>query len=100
MKRSPIFAIYIICLALAGTGQAQERTLNKVPPKKVTMDTNYDGKADRVELYDKDGEISRLESDTNEDGIIDEWIVFDKGDPVKKEKDTNGDGKPDVWVEY
>jgi hypothetical protein len=72
----------------------------QVPPKKVTMDTNYDGKADRVELYDSDGQIERLETDTNDDGVIDEWVTFEKGRPVKKEKDTNADGKPDVFVEY
>ena len=101
MKKLFVFAACLMCVAMsAGIGLAQEKAMNKVPPKKVSMDTNYDGKIDRIEIYDSDGEIARLESDTNGDGIIDEWIVFDKGNPVKKEKDTNGDGKPDVWVEY
>ncbi len=72
----------------------------QVPPKKVSMDTNYDSKIDRVEFYDTRGQISRLETDTNNDGIIDEWVTFDREIPIKKEKDTNADGKPDVWVEY
>ncbi len=72
----------------------------QIVPKKVQMDTNYDGKVDRVEIYDNGGQISRLESDTNNDTIIDEWITFENGSPSKKEKDTNGDGKADVFVEY
>ncbi len=86
--------------AVTDTAPAKGEAPKQIVPKKVQMDTNYDGKVDRIEIYDDEGHISRVESDTNNDGIIDEWITFDKGSPVKKEKDTNGDGKADVFVEY
>lgn len=89
-----------ICRAEYKESQDKDVSLTQVAPKKVEMDTNYDGKADRIEIYDDAGQIVRLESDTNSDSIIDEWVIFEKGNPVKKEKDTNADGKADVWVAY
>ncbi|MFA6079111.1 MAG: hypothetical protein WC779_05135 [Candidatus Omnitrophota bacterium] len=79
---------------------ANKEAPKQIVPKKVQMDTNYDGKVDRIEIYDEEGNIQRVESDTNNDTIIDEWITFEKGSPAKKEKDTNADGKADVFVEY
>ena len=69
-------------------------------PKKLEMDTNYDGRVDRIEVYDSEGRTQRLDVDTNGDGIFDEWMVFEKGKPKMKGKDRNGDGRTDTWIEY
>lgn len=95
-----IASIFFLFMFWSHSSQAAEDSLKQIPPKKVEMDTNYDGKVDRVEHYNAEGIVVRLETDTNGDGIMDEWIVFENGSPVKKEKDTNNDGAPDVWVEY
>lgn len=72
----------------------------KVYPKKVQVDTDYDGKIDRVEVYDDTGSIQKVESDTDKDGKIDEWITYKDGKAVRSEKDTNNDGKMDIWIDY
>lgn len=100
--------VSILCVSICGaedasisdTPSSSGEAPKQIVPKKVQMDTNYDGKVDRIEIYDNDGHISRVESDTNNDTIIDEWITFENGNPSKKEKDTNADGKADVFVEY
>jgi len=68
-------------------------------PKKITMDTNKDGKPDRWEMY-KDGKIEKLETDSNYDGVVDEIGYFKDGKIVKIEKDADFDGKMDRWIEY
>jgi len=101
MKRICLGIIFLSLILLVNNCGAEEKTQSvPIAPKKVEMDTNYDGKVDRIELYNPEGQIVRLESDTNGDGVIDEWVVFEKEKPIKKEKDTNADGKADVWVEY
>lgn len=72
----------------------------KVTPRKVEVDSDYDGKPDRTEFYDQNGQIARVEADTNGDGKIDDWVTYDGGRPVSEQRDSNGDGKVDVWIEY
>jgi hypothetical protein len=69
-------------------------------PKKLEMDTNYDGRVDRIEIYDSEGSIQRLDLDTNGDGNFDEWMIFENGKPRMKGKDRNEDGRTDTWIEY
>ncbi len=102
MKR--VFFTIVMCIVLGafftGICRAAEAERRQVTPKKVEADANFDGKVDRTENYDEKGQINKVEVDTNGDGVMDEWIYYKDGKPVKSEKDTNGDGKPDVWVEY
>lgn len=87
----------------------QEKPVNQAPadkmgkpaiPKKLEMDTNYDGRVDRIEMYDSEGRIQRLDLDTNGDGNFDEWMIFENGKPRMKGKDRNEDGRTDTWIEY
>lgn len=80
----------------APEGTAQEQVI----PKKVEIDSDFDGTVDRTEVYDADGQISRIEVDTNKDGKVNEWITYKSGKPVQTQRDSNGDGKVDVWIEY
>ncbi|MDP2913413.1 MAG: hypothetical protein Q8N91_05335 [Candidatus Omnitrophota bacterium] len=93
-----IFAASIFTPALS----AEEKKAGEevIMPKKVSTDSNYDGKVDRTEVYDTTGNIKKTELDRNADGKTDEWVTYDKGRPAKTERDTNGDGLPDVWIEY
>ena len=91
--------VFGLCFFVFGV-EAKQKPKSTLSPKKVNVDTNYDGKIDRTEVYNEVGEIISVESDTNGDTIIDEWIIYEKGKPIKSEKDINDDGKPDVWVDY
>lgn len=97
----------VFCLLLAAVivfipiGPALSQSQNKdLIPKEVKLDTNFDGIVDRVEIYDSNKVIVRVEADTSGDGKINEWINYEKGKPATAEKDNNGDGKPDTFVTY
>jgi hypothetical protein len=89
--------MYAADKAAAASGDKEQV---QIMPKKVTADTNYDGKTDRTEYYDAEGRVQMVEIDSDGDGIVDETIIYKDGKPVKSARDTNRDGKPDVWVEF
>ena len=97
--------VSILCLCWAAifsliTIESVLAQQKQVKPREIKMDTNFDGVVDRVEIYDKDKVIIRVEADTSGDGKMNEWIYYKNGNPAKAEKDTNGDGKPDTWLAY
>jgi hypothetical protein len=69
-------------------------------PKEIKIDRNFDGVAERTEVYDDKGFIQRVEVDSDADGKVDEWVYYEKGVAVKGEKDTNKDGKADTTMFY
>ena len=69
-------------------------------PKTIKVDRNYDGIAERIEVYDDKGLIQRVEVDSDADGKVDEWVYYEKGVAVKGEKDLNKDGKADTAMIY
>jgi len=69
-------------------------------PKAIKIDRNYDGIAERTEIYDDKGVVQRVEADTDANGKIDEWVYYEKGVAVKGEKDLNKDGKADTAMIY
>lgn len=97
-----VIAVFMICFMVKAlcAQTASEPREQKVTPRKVSVDTNFDGKPDRMEYYNEKGQITKVESDPDEDGIIDETIYYENGKPVKGSKDTNKDGKPDVWIDF
>jgi len=104
-----IIAALVVCMAAetyckdAPSDQKQQplqMQQQQVVPRKVSVDTNYNGKPDRIEYYDEKGLVVKVESDPDEDGIVDETIFYEKGKPVKGSKDVNKDGKPDVWIDF
>lgn len=79
---------------------AETADSQKIFPKKVEADTNYDGKIDRLEYY-QDNKIEHTEADTDFDGQMDDWTYYGAdGKPAKSERDTNKDGKADTWFTY
>jgi len=101
MKRIMSICAIVVFVFIAFTAAAVEEEAGKsLTPKKITVDTNYDGEVDRIEYYNSEGMIEKVEVDSNGNGIINEWVTYKDGLPVKSERDTNDDGKPDVWLEY
>jgi len=103
-----VLGIAAIILAISGTSYAVDRQPAEKPqqeqaqvmPSKVQTDSNYDGKPDRTEYYDKAGRIIKIEVDSDGDGTVEEVVTYENGRPVKSVRDTNKDGKPDVWVDF
>lgn len=98
MKGAIVLILFLI-IGFAICSYAQEEPEVFVP-KKAEVDTDFDGVVDRIEYYDNSGQVDRVELDTTGDGLINEWVTYKNGLPVKSERDTNNDGKPDVWMEY
>ncbi len=99
MKKALVVAV-LFTWAVFACGSEAAQTQQKVMPKRVQVDSDYDGTVDQTEIYDNEGQIIRVESDTTGNGKADKWVYYEKGKPVRSEKDTNADGKPDVWSEF
>ncbi|MFH1790385.1 MAG: hypothetical protein ABH885_00145 [Candidatus Omnitrophota bacterium] len=97
MRYLVIAALLAMFAANACAAPVQQKN---VTPKKIEVDTNYDGKVDRTEYYSDVGMIERVETDINGDGRPNEWLYYEEGKVVRQEQDTNDDGEPDVWVQY
>ncbi len=97
-----LMTICMVCMSLEAfcASVPTEPKQQQITPRKVAVDTNYDGKPDRAEYYDEKGEIIRVEVDPDGDGVIDETIYYENGKPKKGAKDTNKDGKQDVWIDF
>ena len=68
--------------------------------KEKRADTNGDGRYDEFIYYEK-GQPVRAEQDTNHDGKLDTKIRFGSdARPVVQERDTNGDGRADQWIDF
>ncbi|MFC1666880.1 hypothetical protein ACFL0P_03315 [Candidatus Omnitrophota bacterium] len=82
--------------------QEQTTTLEKeqFKPREIKVDKNYDGVVDKVEVYNEEGIIVRLEVDRTGDGKMNEKVYYKNGDPARAERDIDGDGKTDVFLTY
>jgi len=90
---------------------------------RIEADGNGDGVVDRWEYYRADGQLDRLGTSTESDGVEDTWVVqagpvmrvdvatrrngvadrhefHDNGILVRAEQDTNGDGRIDQWQRF
>lgn len=62
------------------------------------FDENGDGRPDRTFHYDlATHQVSRVEEDTNHDGVSDSWTDYRNGALVRRRTDANGDGAVDGW---
>jgi len=77
----------IISFALGGLGYAKEVT--------IEADKNNDGKTDHVAYYDPQGNMNKLEIDSNADGFMDLFQYFHNGELVSIEEDKNHDQRID-----
>jgi len=90
---------------------------------RIEADGNGDGVVDRWEYYKADGELDRLGTSSESDGVEDTWVVqtgdqmrvdistrrngiadrhelHQDGALVRSEQDTNGDGRIDQWQRF
>lgn len=74
--------------------------VQQITAKEIKLDRNYDGKIDRIEIYNTKGKIVKIEADTTNDGKMNEWIYLKDGVRSKAERDVNGDGTPDSFLKY
>jgi len=97
-----LFSILALSVFFIGATEvvAKDAPQDRIVAKKVEIDTDADGKIDRVEIYNKKGEIETVESDVSRDGKTDEWLYYEGGKLTKAAKDTSGDGKQDTWISY
>ena len=60
------------------------------------FDFDFDGKIDERVLYEK-GQVVRKELSFAFDGRPGAWVFYEKGKRVRRERDLDGDGKVDYW---
>lgn len=46
------------------------------------------------------GEVERIEVSRQQDGVVDRWEHYEKGQLARVEEDDDRDGKPDHWLTY
>ena len=66
---------------------------------RVETSTRHDGKASRVEFFEK-GQRVRVEEDADGDGQVDKWETWANGAQSRIVLDTDGDGRPDRRLTY
>lgn len=98
--RNTIKIIFLLSVFFAFAASLCAQEGSAIAPKNIEVDRNYDGVPDRFEYYDTDGKILCVETDTDFNGKVDEWVYYKNGAVEKAEKDTNGDGKPDTRMAY
>jgi hypothetical protein len=90
---------------------------------RIEVDGNNDGIVDRWEYFDGNGQLSRVGTSSESDGVEDTWVtqrgeemrvdistrrdgvvdrheLHDKGALVSADQDTNGDGRIDQWQHF
>jgi hypothetical protein len=81
--------------ALVGEGEERRRTLIC-----REVDTNLDGIKDVVRTYNERGEALKETADTDFDGKVDTWVVFNRGKIAKVAVDHSRNGTPDEMRVY
>jgi hypothetical protein len=66
-----------------------------------SLDADRDGNPEEIRYHDAaSGLIVRRENDTNYDGSIDTWTLYEAGVVAEILKDNSGNGRPDEWERY
>jgi hypothetical protein len=101
--------VFLSMVALFSVGNVMAAVQEKVPapvsgqkimPKEVRVSTKHNDIIDRIEFYDDNGKISRIEVSTKGDGKMDEKVYYKDGIAVKGEKDANGNGIIETTMFY
>jgi len=83
----------------AGASGASSGTQDAGTLSQVEISTRHDGKASRVEFFER-GQRVRVEEDTDGDGKVDKWETWANGAQSRIVFDTDGDGRPDRRLTY
>ncbi len=113
MKRTIAVGLMLGCLAchdpFSGPPEPETRLWERGPwqliyapdgsPVRRLLDADGNGVAERVETFHPNRRPWQVQSDDDEDGIIDKWEVFDEdGELVRIGRATKRPGHPDVWI--
>lgn len=73
--------------------------INYLDKKTVVKKEMIDGERKVIETrYYGDGQLQRVEKDSNDDGKIDYWEFYEQGILDRIGRDANGDGRADAWT--
>jgi hypothetical protein len=62
------------------------------------LDEDFDGRPDRTLSFDPEShQLSRLEEDSNQDGVLDSFTDYSDGTIERRRSDADGDGSIDTW---
>ena len=65
-------------------------------PRRIDVDTDFDGRTDRWEYYSVEGQLEKIGVSRRGSTAPDLWLYSGpNGEPVRKEYDEDGDGKVD-----
>jgi hypothetical protein len=98
-----VFLLLILTLTSLYGCSTQPRAAGVYAPDtraivRVDYDYDGDGRID-VRTYMRDGKATRLEGDTNGDGLVDRWEYYDaSGSLIRLGGSSEGDGREDTWV--
>ena len=83
MRHFLLFSVFIgsITLFLLGAAFAKENV--------VRLDSNKDGKIDRITHFDSAGRILKLEVDSDSDGLMDRFQFYEDEKLIRIERDTD-----------
>jgi hypothetical protein len=84
--RSFFFSAAAVLLAAMCTACRETALTPEVAPAEKVLPT-----------YDESGALTKLEGDSDRDGLIDMWAFMDGARVVRVEVDENGDGTVDRW---
>lgn len=110
MKKLCLVLAFLVCgmallPALKLTSPGQKKDCTAVFPLEVgayaawtTVDRNNDGVVDYAAKYHKKGFCEQEAMDFNNDGLMDDFYIYEAGLLVRREVDSNYDGKIDLWA--
>jgi hypothetical protein len=96
------FVFFLLVLTIAGCQIGPHASGVYAPDTRalVRVDYDYDGDG-RIDVrtYMRNGVPTRLEGDTNGDGVVDRWEYYDgSGALLRIGGSTEDDGREDTWV--
>jgi hypothetical protein len=98
-----VFQVLLLMLITAAGCSSQPHAAGVYAPDtsaivRVDYDYDGDGRVD-VRTYMRDGRPTRLEGDTNADGLVDRWEYYDAaGALIRIGGSSASDGREDTWV--
>jgi YD repeat-containing protein len=60
------------------------------------LSTSFDGLFTMAKFYDAQGQVLRVERDSDRDGRVDTWEYFENGQVIQVGRDADGDGSPEI----
>jgi hypothetical protein len=95
----PLVALLVVALLGAAAASVSLSSLSS-PARPVTEDRNGDGRPDVWRTYDREGRLSEVAIDSNFDGRSDVHEYYEKGTLISRESDRNFDDRIDLVQQF